>query len=67
MKKIKGPKLSPVHPSVHPHNTRPSGAIGVGLLLDPEGRLKGGGGLISERIFIKEIPIKMNGHKKIKN
>ena len=28
-------------PSIHPHNnTRPSGALGVRLSLDPEGRLK---------------------------
>ena len=32
MKKIKGPKLSSVRPFTHnPHNTRPSGALGVGL------------------------------------
>ena len=54
------------HPSVHPSirtTARPSGAIGVGLSLNPEGRLKGGGGLISERIL--EIPLKINDIKKV--
>ena len=56
MKKIEGPKLSPVRPSVHPHNTRPSGALGVGLSLDPEGRLRVMGSIIHQKI---EIALKL--------
>ena len=41
IKKIEGGKLSqPTHPPPTHHNTRPPGAIGVGLSLDPEGRLR---------------------------
>ena len=50
MKKIEGPKLSPIRPFTHPHNTRPSGALGVGLSLDPEGRKKGSN--LHEKSFI---------------
>ena len=60
MRRIEGPLLSPLTQS---DNTRPPGAIGVGLSLDPEGRLKGGGGLISERIL--EIPLKINDIEKV--
>ena len=44
MKKNEGPKLSSVHPPIHPSTstTRVLRAlVGVGLSLDPEGRKKG--------------------------
>ena len=59
-------KISPLVLCYNKEKTRPLGAIGVGLPLDPEGRLKGVGWLTSERIFIKETLIKMNRHKKSK-
>ena len=65
LRKIDGLFISshpPAHPSIR--RTRALRAlVGVGLSLDPEGRLKGGGGLISERIL--EIPLKINDIEKV--
>ena len=38
------------------YNTRPSGALGVGLSLDPEGRLRVMGSIIHQKI---EIALKL--------